>query len=66
MKNTQQPTVNESEKPQWWQRFSRAISLRRAPKLKVPGTLHEHFQHVELVTRNFPIAFSKTLQTGHK
>jgi hypothetical protein len=66
MKNTRPPTVNESEKPQWWQRFSRAFGLRRTPKLKVPGSAGLRFHHSELVIRNFPIAFGKPLQAGHK
>ena len=66
MKQNNNITINESDKPQWWQRFSRGLTFRSAPKLKVPGTLRERFQHSELVVRNFPLAFGKALQTGHK
>jgi hypothetical protein len=66
MKNTKQTTHNETDKSQWWQRFAQLLGLRRAAKLKAPGGLGLRFQHTELVVRNFPIAFGKTLQAGHK
>ena len=40
--------------------------LRRAPQFKLPGSAPLTFQHSKLVVRNFPIAFGKALQTGHK
>ena len=40
--------------------------LRRAPQFKIPGSARFTFQHAELVIRNFPIAFGKALQVGHK
>lgn len=66
MKNTRQPLLNESDKPQWWQRFSQLLHRQNLPKLKVPRFSDYSFHHSETVIRNFPPAFGKALKTGHK
>jgi len=64
MKNTKQLVENESDKPQWWQRFSRLLPRRGLPRLTAPRFSGHSFQHSELVVRNFPPAFGKALQAG--
>jgi hypothetical protein len=66
MKNTRQFILNESDRPQWWQRF--VWLLRRHGLLKpgAPRFTGQHFEHAELVIRNFPPALGRAIQNGHK
>ena len=66
MKNTRQPILNESDKPQWWLRFAGRLHRPVMPRLKVPRFAGPGFPDSELVIRHLSPSFGKALNPGPK